>query len=87
VGETTIFDRGALNLAKCFWFLLSWRWIKGKASLHTPETAPGTLQMTPENDKTAHTIKRIEPSESYRTLGVQYPHRDPPKEPKWYFNR
>jgi hypothetical protein len=34
---------GALNLSKCFWFLLSWQWIDGRPILHSSTTAPGIL--------------------------------------------
>jgi hypothetical protein len=45
---------GALNLSKCFWFLLSWRWIHGKPVLHTSLTAPATLKMTSEDNEELH---------------------------------
>ncbi len=61
---------GALNLSKCFWFLLAWRWENGKPTLHTAATAPGILQMTSENESTPITVPRIEPTSSFRTLGV-----------------
>jgi hypothetical protein len=61
---------GALNLEKCFWFLLAWRWDKGIAKLHTSTTAPGILSMTSELSPEQTEIKRIAPTESYRTLGV-----------------
>jgi len=61
---------GALNLQKCFWFLLSWRWVGGKAKLHTQLTLPASLTMTAGLDNTPTTIPRIEPTQSFRTLGV-----------------
>jgi len=61
---------GALNLSKCFWFLLSWHWVKGKPVLHTLTTAPGDLVMTSEGDPAQVIIPRIEPASSFRTLGV-----------------
>ena len=61
---------GALNLSKCFWFLLSWRWVHGKPVLQTSSTAPATLQMTSEGDPTPVIIPRIEPTSTFRTLGV-----------------
>jgi len=61
---------GALNLSKCFWFLLLWRWIQGEPVLHTSLTAPATLQMTSEDNAELYTIPRIEAAASYRTLGV-----------------
>jgi hypothetical protein len=53
--ETLLYSTGgALNLSKCFWFLLSWRWRGGKPILHSLITAPGSLQMTSEGNKIAH---------------------------------
>jgi hypothetical protein len=42
---------GALNLSKCFWFSLSWKWVSRKPVLHNSTTAPGSLQMTSENQR------------------------------------
>jgi hypothetical protein len=61
---------GALNPSKCFWFLLSWRWVNGKAVLHTSTTAPGNLQMTSEGGSDLITIPRITAGSSFCTLGV-----------------
>jgi hypothetical protein len=61
---------GALNLSKCFWFLLSWRWLNGRPVIHTSTTAPGTLQMTSEGHQELHIIPRIEATDSFRMLGV-----------------
>jgi hypothetical protein len=62
---------GALNLSKCFWFSLSWRWTNGHAKIHTALSAPGQVQMTSEEDlETLLTIPRIEPTSSFQTLGV-----------------
>jgi len=61
---------GALNLQKCFWFLLSWRWYKGRAKLHNQLTLPAQIAMTSGMDPTSSVIKRIEPTDTFRTLGV-----------------
>jgi hypothetical protein len=61
---------GALNLDKCFWFWLAWRWHQGKAKLHTMKTSKHDLRMTFELNMVATEVKRIEPCSSYRTLGV-----------------
>jgi hypothetical protein len=61
---------GALNLDKCFWFLLAWRWHQGRAKLHTTKTSKHDLHMTSELGIVATERKQIEPSSSYRTLGV-----------------
>jgi len=62
---------GASNLSKCFWFVLSWRWVGGKAFLQTTTSLPGEVRMTSEgNLKTQITIPRIEPTAAFCTLGV-----------------
>lgn len=61
---------GALNLQKCFWFTLSWRWSKGKAVLETQETSPASFHMTSGGQQETTLIPRIEPTTSFRTLGV-----------------
>jgi hypothetical protein len=62
---------GALNLQKCFWFLLSWQWNNGQATCHTSTSLPHDLCMTSGgNTSTLEVIERIETTESYRTLGV-----------------
>jgi hypothetical protein len=62
---------GASNLSKCFWFVLSWCWVGGKAFLQTTTSLPGEVRMTSEgNLKTQITIPRIEPTAAFRTLGV-----------------
>jgi hypothetical protein len=61
---------GALNLDKCFWFLLSWKCIHGRAKFYTADTAPGVLEMMLEDCPKLSIIKRLEPTESFRTLGI-----------------
>jgi hypothetical protein len=58
---------GALNLQKCFWFLMSWRWEQGKTKLHTQLSLPGQLTMTSGSDPTPAIITRIEPTDTFRT--------------------
>jgi hypothetical protein len=50
---------GALNLQKCFWFIMSWLWVKGKEKLHTTLTLPGELKMTSGDNPATVTIPRI----------------------------
>lgn len=61
---------GALNLQKCFWFIMSWHWKGGKATLHTQLTLPGQLTLTSSHDNTPTVIPRIEPASSFNTLDV-----------------
>jgi len=62
---------GALNLNKCFWFLLSWTWKGGRPILQTTSSLPAIVRLTAGQDiGDPKVIKRIEPTASYRTLGV-----------------
>jgi hypothetical protein len=61
---------GALNLQKCLWFLISWTWKKGKATMATTINAPGELYLSSGLDAIAQKIPCIEPTHSYRTLGI-----------------
>jgi hypothetical protein len=62
---------GALNLTKCFWFLLSLQWKGGKCKLDTIQTIPVEPQLTAGSQvDRPSVIQRIEPTDSYRTLGV-----------------
>jgi len=62
---------GALNLQKCFWFLLSWRWTGRSWTLDTTNTLQAQIQLTSGlNLNNPTPIKRIDPTDSYRTLGV-----------------
>jgi hypothetical protein len=62
---------GALNLQKCFWFMLSWQWHGGKSRLDTNQTMPAEIKLTAGSQvHKPSVIQRIEPTDSYRTLGV-----------------
>jgi hypothetical protein len=61
---------GALNLQKCFWFLLSWKWNNGRATLHTIQSAPGSIKLTSGDNPEVVEILHIKPSETFRTLDV-----------------
>ncbi len=64
---------GALCPQKSFWYLISWTWSKtGTAHLATTTVAPGSLHLTSgSSTDTIIAVPRIEPSTTYRTLGVR----------------
>ncbi len=64
---------GALCPQKSFWYLISWTWSKaGTAKLATTAVAPGTLNLTSgSSTETVIAVPRVEPSATYRTLGVR----------------
>jgi hypothetical protein len=65
---------GALNLLKCFWYAIQWGWKpNGEAYICANEDHPELqLDLTQGDDHdTLHRIKKIEPTEGKRTLGVR----------------
>lgn len=64
---------GALALNKCFWYLISWKWMEdGSATMKTLEEAPGEIYLTKGYDReNPQKIKRKEVNKSERTLGVR----------------
>ena len=61
---------GALNIKKCHWNLLAWRWVDGKAYLMTKAECQGKLFLIPGASSELEEVPRLEPSTSFRTLGV-----------------
>lgn len=61
---------GALNLKKCHWILIAWRWVHGKAYIAPIKEAPGSLLLTSGYSTEVEEVPRFEPGASYRTLGV-----------------
>jgi len=61
---------GALNLHKCFWYLMSWKQTKGYPTLASIPQTPGDLTLTAWYGQTPEPIPRIEPTSAFRTLGV-----------------
>jgi len=62
---------GGLNIGKCSWNLISWRWKDGKATLATIEQAPGDLWLTSgDSSIVKERVPRLQPTATYRTLGV-----------------
>jgi hypothetical protein len=47
---------GALNLQKCFWFLLTWKWNNGHVHYALGIEAPGELCMTSGNALNSPTV-------------------------------
>jgi hypothetical protein len=62
--------RGVLNLSKCFWFLITWKWVGSTAKLATIAQSPASLHMTAGINPSTREIHLIESTESFRTLGV-----------------
>jgi len=61
---------GKLNLQKCFWYYVSWKWHNGIPRLATIDECPGDLKILSGNDETPVTITRVESTSALATLGV-----------------
>jgi hypothetical protein len=61
---------GKLNLGKCFWYFIAWKWTDGIPSLATINDYPGELQILSGSNPTPVTIDRIEASSALETLGL-----------------
>ena len=61
---------GALNIRKCHWVLIAWKWSQGKARMMTTVECPGSLYLTSGFSETPEEVPRLEPNTAYRTLGA-----------------
>jgi len=69
--ERTLFTTGGvLNLQKSFWYLMSWGWKNGVPYLLSNSHSAATVSLTSGYNTAPELLPRIEPSSSFRTLGV-----------------
>jgi hypothetical protein len=64
------YSGGALNLSKCFYYILYWEWPHGLPVLRTSSTEDPTIVLTSGSSTLVSTIKRLDPNTAARTLGV-----------------
>jgi len=62
---------GALELQKCFWYLVHWEWVGGRPYMKPSISSHATLALTSGHVPTYTVIPRKEPWEAMRTLGVR----------------
>ena len=62
---------GALELWKCFWYLLHWQWVKGQPQLATKLETPGMIALTSSQVPVYTVIPHKEVWVAHCTLGVQ----------------
>ena len=64
---------GKLELIKCFWCLILWKWIAGQPTLVKKTKVPVKLKLiqTEHKKKRRMTIKRVEINEACKVLGVR----------------
>jgi hypothetical protein len=61
---------GAINTQKSHWYLLSWKWNRGKPVLSTIANTPASLSLTAGYQSSPLPVPSINPHDSFRTLGV-----------------
>ena len=62
---------GALELPKCFWYLMYWEWVNGRPRLVPNVAMPGMIALTQGHIPNYTVIDRLEVWEARRTLGVR----------------
>ena len=62
-------DGGKLELSKCYWILIVWKWINGVAHLADESEANADLHITQSESKERVTIRRISTTEAPKILG------------------
>jgi hypothetical protein len=64
------YSGGALNLSKCFYYVLYWEWPHGLPVLRSSSPEDPTIVLTSGSSTSVSTIKRLDPNIASRTLGV-----------------
>jgi hypothetical protein len=62
---------GALELKKCFWYLVHWQWVNGRPEMAPNVSCPGMIALASGNVPNYTVIPRLEVWEARRTLGVR----------------
>jgi hypothetical protein len=61
---------GAINMQKSHWYLMTWIWNNGIPRLAMIRSTPKDLELTTGASNIPEMVPRIEPTQSFRTLGV-----------------
>ena len=68
--EQMLFTNGGLlELKKCYWVLIAWKWVKGRAIMKTIEEVPATMKIRQSDRNTVVTIPRKAVEAAPRVLG------------------
>jgi hypothetical protein len=62
---------GALELPKCFWYLMYWEWVKGRPSLVPNAAMPGMIALMQGHIPNCTVIDHLEVWEAWHTLGIR----------------
>jgi hypothetical protein len=61
---------GALELPKCFWYLIYWQWVNGQQQMMPNVSTPGHFALTQGHIPNYTVINRLEVWQAMQTLGV-----------------
>ena len=64
------YSGGALNLSKCFYYVLYWEWPEGLPVLRKSSPEDPTIVLTSGSSTSVSIIERLDPNTACRTLGV-----------------
>jgi hypothetical protein len=62
---------GALELPKCFWYLIYWEWVNGRPQMMPNLSTPGVIALTQGQVPNYTVIKHLEVWQAMRTLGIR----------------
>ena len=71
--EMLFANGGRLELKKCHWLLIAWKWVRGVAYLKSIEDSPAVMTITQTEDGTRVTIPRTSVEDAPRILGCHIP--------------
>ena len=63
---------GKLELSKCFWIPIIWRWRKGEPVINSQAESGHELKITESESGNKITIPKISPSKAEKRLGITY---------------
>jgi hypothetical protein len=69
-GHIVLATGGYLKASKCFWYMLSWRWVKGIPQLHSLASLPNYELYIPQKSGTPASVPLCCVSNAEETLGV-----------------
>jgi hypothetical protein len=62
---------GALEISKCFTYMVLYDWTDGRYHLRKPTAIEGRVTLTDSESSAQHTLACIDPAIGKRTIGIQ----------------
>ena len=70
--EVLYITGGKLELPKCFFVPITWKWQRGRLSLHKKISRAKDLQLKESETKESILIPRLKPQEAEKRLGIYF---------------